>query len=169
MAAACSCSKDLNKIKCDSLTEWNQWAIFIFHSQWVLNTNRDGKHILEYKDNKGITKWDKTNGVIKGTKNKKRWQFQTIHDHELSWYGTVMKQTNASYGIRILYLPHVSATLVAIFREVDYKWLIIKVFETMHKCQIGSNILYRIFCSELPWGWTRVWPKHVAGIICNTM
>jgi hypothetical protein len=144
------------------LTRWTQRAVFIFHSQWGFEYKPRWITHIRIPRKRANYEARKTNGVIKTAKNKKRSQLLIIHDHNLSWYDTVMKRTKSykhlrvSYSIHILYLLHVSATLVAIVREMDYKGNIIKVFETTHRCQIGSNILYRIFCSALPWGWPRV-------------
>ena len=158
MEAACIFSNDFKKSKCDT---WDGIiGCIYFPLPMGFKYKPRWKIHLWLLRKRGHSEAGKTNCVINDAKKKKRWQFQITHDHELSWY-MVMKTTNAykrlgiSNVIYVVCLLHVSATLVTTVRDVHYKGNI-KVFETMHKCQIGSKVLYRIFRSALPWGWTRV-------------
>jgi len=56
------------------------------------------------------------------------------------------KRIIVSYFIYTICLLPVSATLVAILKEVNYKGYIKKkLFELMHKCNILSFKMYKVF------------------------
>lgn len=59
------------------------------------------------------------------------------------------KCVRVSYLTHIVCLVHVSATLVAILRELPYKGYITKVFQPVHKCKILTYLQYLHLCIGL--------------------
>ena len=71
--------------------------------------------------------------------------------------------------VTIVYLLHVLATLVAILRDVHYKWWIFCWNFVFYICALVHKLLWYLgisnLCNVPPWGWPQVWLKHVGGIL----
>jgi hypothetical protein len=64
---------------------WTHGAAFVFNCLHVFEYKPRWKTRHGMPRNRGHSEEGKTNGVIKGAKKNKRWQFQIIHDHDLRY------------------------------------------------------------------------------------